>query len=69
MTSRGQRVPGRRVLVRFEGDTYSHERVLLWPTHFDQRYESWVIFSAIVSLDIRSPTRKSRGLVESQASL
>ncbi|CAK0815296.1 unnamed protein product, partial [Prorocentrum cordatum] len=46
MTSRADRMPGRRVLVRFEGDTYAHVRVLLWPTHFDDRYESWVIFTA-----------------------
>ncbi|CAK0801338.1 unnamed protein product, partial [Prorocentrum cordatum] len=41
MTSRADRMPGRRVLVRFEWDTYSHERVLLLATHFNDRYESW----------------------------
>ena len=46
MSSRADRVPGRRVLVRFEGDTFSHERLLLWPTHYDARYESWVILTA-----------------------
>ncbi|CAK0841016.1 unnamed protein product [Prorocentrum cordatum] len=37
MTSRANRMPG---------GTHSHERVLLWPTHFDDTYESWVILTA-----------------------
>ncbi|CAK0795079.1 unnamed protein product, partial [Prorocentrum cordatum] len=52
MTSRSGRVPGRRVLVRFEGDTYSHERLLLWPTRKDSRFEGWVILTADDDLHI-----------------
>ncbi|CAK0857819.1 unnamed protein product, partial [Prorocentrum cordatum] len=46
MTSRAGRVPGRRLLVRFEGDTHSHERLLLWPTRKDIWFEGWVILTA-----------------------
>ncbi|CAK0879749.1 unnamed protein product [Prorocentrum cordatum] len=46
MSTRDERRPGARLLVRFVGDEWAHERVLLWPVHLDRRHECWVIESA-----------------------
>ncbi|CAK0790584.1 unnamed protein product, partial [Prorocentrum cordatum] len=43
MSTYEERRPGSRLLVRFDGDEWTHERILLWPVHRDRRHERWVI--------------------------
>ena len=39
----GERKPGARLLVQFEGAAWTHERLLLWPVHRERRVEPWVV--------------------------
>ena len=43
MSTYEERRPGSRLLVRFAGDEWTHERILLWPVHRDRRHECWVV--------------------------